>query len=651
MSIFYYEQEPKITIASKSQLKFLAVANQFKKVIPEIIRVESSSEVGEQPMGREEIRTGALNRIKSIDVCHPVISLETGIIGHSSTQFFDVTCCILKTRYGLFEMWSEKFPIPMEYIENWDRKTYNTLGKWISVTYHKNNKDWYQLVGGSKSRLAYLTDLVKKILRKFEIVKENLQKQIIPAPLYDFKGVKFLDIQKPLLSHPKELTMGMKRLTDRLLFDRVLVLESRGFLFAEGFMREGYPVIIARKPGKLPTEELYTVEYEKEYGIDKLCIEKDAISSGANVLVIDDVIATGGTMVAAEQLIKKGGGKVVAFLAPFAIEVDVKLLGHTALGSRMRYLMTQIEANDEYKRIHDKSCELKRMSSASKEAEYSENVYIVPPSLKIIIPNLPMIDVDWNQFRYSSDIWINFTPIRKKITYILLNPMLPNEMIDVLKILNILYRKNPKKIIIVIPFLEQATQDRIEYKDDKESVAAVDTLNKLIRKHTVYTFDLHALQSQFAFFHMEVFSLVKELWERYKIENPNSIPVFPDEGAGKRFGNLLKLKEYVSFRKVRDGDKRYVSTDAKFENGKRYVIIDDLVRSGGTMREVCKYLFEKTEAKSVDALFAHAPLTISAPKNMEVFNDIWTSDSCPQIVPPKWIKLGVVDMINKFPKI
>jgi adenine phosphoribosyltransferase len=39
-----------------------------------------------------------------------------------------------------------------------------------------------------------------------------------------------------------------------------------------------------------------SVEYKKEYGIDKLEIHAESISFGDNVVIIDDVLATGGTM-------------------------------------------------------------------------------------------------------------------------------------------------------------------------------------------------------------------------------------------------------------------------------------------------------------------------------------------------------------------
>jgi adenine phosphoribosyltransferase len=69
-----------------------------------------------------------------------------------------------------------------------------------------------------------------------------------------------------------------------------------------------------RKAGKLPHESV-SAKYGLEYGVDTLEIHKDAVSHGAQVLLIDDVLATGGTIAAAIDLIQRIGGDVVHVLA------------------------------------------------------------------------------------------------------------------------------------------------------------------------------------------------------------------------------------------------------------------------------------------------------------------------------------------------
>lgn len=101
--------------------------------------------------------------------------------------------------------------------------------------------------------------------------------------------------------------------------DVIVGPEARGFLF-------GVPVAYAigagfvpvRKPGKLPCDTI-EIEYELEYGVDKLEIHKDAIKPGQKVAIVDDLLATGGTVAAVTKLIEQMGGEVVSL--NFVIEL------------------------------------------------------------------------------------------------------------------------------------------------------------------------------------------------------------------------------------------------------------------------------------------------------------------------------------------
>ncbi|MEO0644504.1 MAG: purine phosphoribosyltransferase family protein, partial [Pseudomonadota bacterium] len=64
-----------------------------------------------------------------------------------------------------------------------------------------------------------------------------------------------------------------------------------------------------RKPGKLPVETI-GIDYELEYGTDRLEIDPAAVNSGENVVIVDDLIATGGTALATAQLLRKAGARV-----------------------------------------------------------------------------------------------------------------------------------------------------------------------------------------------------------------------------------------------------------------------------------------------------------------------------------------------------
>ena len=70
----------------------------------------------------------------------------------------------------------------------------------------------------------------------------------------------------------------------------------------------------------------------------------------------------------------------------------------------------------------------------------------------------------------------------------------------------------------------------------------------------------------------------------------DTVIVFPDEGAQKRFSLEFEGYETIVCSKVRDGDKRKVTIKEGNPNGKKLLIVDDLIQSGGTIRETAELL-------------------------------------------------------------
>jgi len=141
----------------------------------------------------------------------------------------------------------------------------------------------------------------------------DLKKYIRSIRDFPIKGVMFRDITT-LLKDPaamEETLNQLIQLTRGLKIDKVVGIESRGFIFGAMVANElkaGF--IPLRKPGKLPAET-ESQTYQLEYGLDKIEIHKDAIKPGDKVLIHDDLLATGGTAEAACKLVEKLGGEVV----------------------------------------------------------------------------------------------------------------------------------------------------------------------------------------------------------------------------------------------------------------------------------------------------------------------------------------------------
>jgi len=158
---------------------------------------------------------------------------------------------------------------------------------------------------------------------------ENWHDYIRDVKDFPKPGIVFKDIT-PLLAHGAAFAQAVSEMAEMVgpNVDAIVGIESRGFIFGAALAnRLGLGLVTVRKPGKLPAD-VHSVEYELEYGFDRLEIHRDALTEGHRVVVVDDLLATGGTAAATVKLIGKLGATVDACL--FAIELDF-LQGRKAL--------------------------------------------------------------------------------------------------------------------------------------------------------------------------------------------------------------------------------------------------------------------------------------------------------------------------------
>jgi len=161
------------------------------------------------------------------------------------------------------------------------------------------------------------------------------------VPDFPRPGVVYRDIT-PLLADPVQLRRAVDALVGSvapLAPDIVVCPEARGFLLAAPIaVALGVALVPARKAGRLPGPT-HSIDYELDYGPDRLEIKRGAVPSGARAVLVDDVLATGGTAGALVELVGEMGGQVVG--AAFAVEIT-ELGGREGLAGASCWSLVQI---------------------------------------------------------------------------------------------------------------------------------------------------------------------------------------------------------------------------------------------------------------------------------------------------------------------
>ena len=146
--------------------------------------------------------------------------------------------------------------------------------------------------------------------------RAKIKSLIRTIPDFPKPGIQFRDITT-LLKDAEGLRLTIDAFAAHCRgksIDLVAGIESRGFIVGAPLaLRLGVGFVPIRKPGKLPADKV-GVDYQLEYGSDRVELHADAIAAGTRVLLVDDLIATGGTALAASTLIETVGGRIVECL-------------------------------------------------------------------------------------------------------------------------------------------------------------------------------------------------------------------------------------------------------------------------------------------------------------------------------------------------
>jgi adenine phosphoribosyltransferase len=169
----------------------------------------------------------------------------------------------------------------------------------------------------------------------------DLKKAIRQVPDFPRPGIRFYDVCT-LFRDREAMRSAVERMVGRFKgqpIDALVGIEARGFVLASAMAYElRLGLVLVRKFGKLPGET-EGESYALEYGEAHIEIQRDALSPGQRVVIVDDLLATGGTAAAAGRLVERLGGRLegFAFLVELAFLEGRKRLGNSNVFSLLHY--------------------------------------------------------------------------------------------------------------------------------------------------------------------------------------------------------------------------------------------------------------------------------------------------------------------------
>ena len=145
---------------------------------------------------------------------------------------------------------------------------------------------------------------------------------------YPKKGIEFKDllgiIQEPRIFKELILEMSSSKIIKNA--EAIISIDARGFIFGSAIsLQASKPMIVARKPGKLPGE-LVEKNYSLEYGENTLSIQKKALQKYSSYAIVDDLLATGGTVNCVSKILESNNKEVMGVLVVVELmKLDGKL--------------------------------------------------------------------------------------------------------------------------------------------------------------------------------------------------------------------------------------------------------------------------------------------------------------------------------------
>ena len=168
---------------------------------------------------------------------------------------------------------------------------------------------------------------------------KKLEDLILTYKDFPTKGIDFKDVLE-ILQYPdifQELISEMSSNQFLKNAEAIISIDARGFIFGSAVaLQSSKPMIVARKPGKLPGK-LLTRQYDLEYWKKSLSIQCNALKKFNTFVIVDDLLATGGTVNCVSSLLRDQRKETLGLITVVELK---KLKGRSKLDFPVHSMIT-----------------------------------------------------------------------------------------------------------------------------------------------------------------------------------------------------------------------------------------------------------------------------------------------------------------------